>query len=128
MNSISVAIVDDAEFIKILLRKMLEEEGYHIIGEGSNGLDAIELIKNLKPDIMILDITMPDMDGITALKEIMTINDKTQIIICSALKENNLIKELLKLGASDFIIKPFEKSTIITAIQNAVRKMKGAHK
>jgi two-component system chemotaxis response regulator CheY len=119
MKRLTFVIVDDAVFMRTLLKRMIEEaEGYVVLAEGSNGFEAIELAKKHQPDIMTLDITMPDLDGIGAIKGIMAESPNTKIIIVSAMGQQSMVIEAIKLGAKDFVIKPFEKSSIMQAIKN----------
>jgi two-component system chemotaxis response regulator CheY len=119
MKCLTFVIVDDAVFMRTLLKRMIEEaEGYVVLAEGSNGFEAIELAKKHQPDIMTLDITMPDLDGIGAIKGIMAESPNTKIIIVSAMGQQSMVIEAIKLGAKDFVIKPFEKSSIMQAIKN----------
>jgi two-component system chemotaxis response regulator CheY len=121
MDNISFVIVDDALFMRNLLRKVIEEvENYIVVGEGSNGYDAIKLAESLKPDIMTLDITMPDMDGIKAVGEVLKISPNTKILMISAMGQQNLVLESIKLGARGFVIKPFEKENVKNAIKKIV--------
>jgi two-component system chemotaxis response regulator CheY len=105
--------------MRTLLRKMIEEvEGFTVLGEGGNGFQAIELAKKYKPDIMTLDITMPDMDGLAALKGVQAESPGTKIIMVSAMGQQSMVIDAIKLGAKDFVVKPFEKSRVIQAIRN----------
>jgi len=98
---------------------MIEEvEGYKVVGEGSNGYDAIELAKIYKPDIMTLDITMPDLDGIKAIEGVLKVSPQTKIIMVSAMGQQSMVIEAIKLGAKDFVVKPFEKDRVMQAIKN----------
>jgi len=117
-----VLIVDDAVFMRTVLRKMLEEEGYEVCGEAGNGREAIAQAKELKPDIVTLDITMPEMDGVTALPEIMKVSSDTKVIMCSAMGQQPMVVEAIKNGAKDFIVKPFQKTRVVQAIENALGK------
>jgi len=114
----SILIVDDAVFMRTVLKKMLEESGYDIIGEASNGLEAISKAKELKPDIITLDITMPEMDGVTALPEIMKVSPDSKVIMCSAMGQQPMVVDAIKNGAKDFIVKPFQKARVLQAIEN----------
>jgi two-component system, chemotaxis family, chemotaxis protein CheY len=119
MKNLTFVIVDDAIFMRTLLKKMIaEDENYHIVGEGSNGYEAIEQARKNQPDVMTLDITMPDMDGIKAVKEILTVSPKTKILMVSAMGQQSMVIEAIKLGARDFVVKPFEKSRVLQAIKN----------
>lgn len=119
MKNLSFVVVDDAVFMRTLLKRMIEEtEGYTVVGEGGNGLQAIEQAKKHMPDIMTLDITMPDMDGITAVKGVLDASPKTKIIMVSAMGQQSMVIEAIKQGAKDFVVKPFEKSRVMQSIKN----------
>ncbi|TYQ12913.1 UNVERIFIED_CONTAM: two-component system chemotaxis response regulator CheY [Acetivibrio alkalicellulosi] len=119
MDELRFVIVDDAVFMRTLLKKMIEEvDNYKVVGEGSNGFEAIEQAKILKPDIMTLDITMPEMDGIKAVKDIVKCSPNTRIIMVSAMGQQSMVIEAIKMGAKDFVVKPFEKSRVLQAIKN----------
>lgn len=121
MKNLTFVIVDDAIFMRTLLKRMIEEvENYTVVGEGSNGLEAIEQANKNQPDVMTLDITMPDMDGIKAVKEIMKVSPKTKIIMVSAMGQQSMVIEAIKLGAKDFVVKPFEKSRVLQAVKNVL--------
>lgn len=121
MKNLTFVIVDDAIFMRTLLKKMIDEvESYTIVGEGSNGYEAIEQAKKYQPDVMTLDITMPDMDGIKAVKEVMSVSPQTKIIMVSAMGQQSMVIEAIKLGARDFVVKPFEKSRVLQAIRNVL--------
>ena len=118
--AVTVLIVDDAIFMRTVLKKMLQEEGYEIIGEANNGKEAIQKAKELQPDIVTLDITMPEMDGVTALPEIIKASPKSKVLMCSAMGQQPMVIEAIKAGAKDFIVKPFQKSRVVQAIENAL--------
>ena len=121
MKSLTFVVVDDAVFMRTLLKKMIEEvEEYVVVGEGANGYEAIELAKNNQPDIMTLDITMPDLDGISAVKDIIAVSPNTRIIMVSAMGQQSMVIEAIKLGAKDFVVKPFDKSRVFQAIKNVM--------
>lgn len=121
MRTLTFVVVDDAVFMRTLLKKMIEEvEGYTVVGEGSNGYDAIDLAKLHQPDVMTLDITMPDLDGIKAVNDILKFSPETKIIMVSAMGQQSMVIEAIKLGAKDFVVKPFEKSRVIQAIKNVI--------
>ena len=121
MKEISFVIVDDAVFMRTIIRKMIEQvEGYTVVGEASNGREAIEAAKKYQPDIMTLDITMPEMDGIVAVPEILKASPNTHIIMVSAMGQQSMVIEAIKMGAKDFVIKPFEKSRVYQAIKNVL--------
>ncbi|MCX8131007.1 MAG: response regulator [Clostridia bacterium] len=121
MKNLTFVIVDDAIFMRTLLKKMIEEvETYKVVGEGSNGYEAIQQAKSLKPDIMTLDITMPEMDGIKAVQEVLKVSPETKILMVSAMGQQSMVIEAIKLGARDFVVKPFEKSRVLQAIKNII--------
>lgn len=115
-----VLIVDDLAFIKLIIKDTLEKTGFEVAGEASNGLEAIEQYKRLRPDIVLMDITMPKMDGIQALQEIVKIDPQAKVIMCSALGQQKLIIQSIQLGAKDFIVKPFKPERIVGAIKKAL--------
>ncbi|GAE88764.1 response regulator [Acetivibrio straminisolvens] len=119
MKNLSFVVVDDAVFMRTLLKKIIEEvDTYKVVAEGANGFEAIQKAQAFKPDIMTLDITMPDMDGLTAVKEIVKCSPDTKIIMVSAMGQQSMVIEAIKLGAKDFVVKPFEKSRVLQAIRN----------
>ena len=121
MNEVKFVVVDDAVFMRTLLKRMIEEgDGYTVVGEAGNGYEAIEMAKKYSPDIMTLDITMPDLDGIQAVKEIVKVSPKTKIIMVSAMGQQSMVIEAIKNGAKDFVVKPFEKSRVMQAVKNVL--------
>lgn len=113
-----ILIVDDSNFMRGIIKGTLIKGGFEICGEANNGKEAIEKYKELKPDIVTLDITMSEMDGISACEEIIKINPDAKIIMCSAMGQKILIKEAIQAGAKDFIIKPFNEDKILKTIKN----------
>jgi len=121
MGELTFVVVDDAVFMRTLIKRMIEEvSNYKVVAEGSNGFEAIERANTYRPDIMTLDITMPDMDGITAVKEIIKVSPNTRIIMVSAMGQQSMVIEAIKLGAKDFVVKPFEKTRVLQAIKNVL--------
>lgn len=112
-----ILIVDDAMFMRGVLRGILEQNGYEIAGEAENGIEAIEKYKELKPDLVTMDITMPDMTGLVALKAIKELDNDAKVIMCSAMGQNAMVMEAIKNGALDFIIKPFKASAVLEALR-----------
>jgi len=110
-----ILIVDDAEFLRMRISKMLIGDGYEVI-EAENGAQAVELYKANKPDAVLMDITMPEMDGLTALKEIKTFDAKAKVVMLTALGQESVVLEAIKSGARDFVVKPFEKERVLNAI------------
>ena len=121
MANLRFVIVDDAIFMRTVLNKMLQEEQFEVVGEAGNGLEAIKIAKDQQPDIVTLDITMPEMDGIQAVSEILAVSPNTKIIMCSAMGQQAMVIEAIKRGAKDFIVKPFEKSRVLQAVQNVTK-------
>lgn len=120
MSKLRFLVVDDAIFMRTVLKKMLTEEGFEVVGEAGNGLEAIQMAAKLKPDIITLDITMPEMNGIKAVPEILKVSPKSKIIICSALGQQAMVVDAIRKGAKDFIVKPFEKYKVYQTIQNVL--------
>lgn len=116
----SILIVDDAAFMRINLKNILEKAGYEVIGEAENGKDAIRKYKDLEPELVTMDITMPEMDGIEAVKEIRGIDSSANIIMCSAMGQQSMVVEAIEAGAQDFIVKPFEDDRVIEAVEKAI--------
>lgn len=115
-----VVIVDDAVFMRTVLKKMLEEEGMEVVGEAGNGQEAILKAKELKPDVITLDITMPVMDGVEALPKILEACPEVKVVMCSAMGQQAMVVDAIKTGAKDFVVKPFQKPRVIEAIENAL--------
>jgi two-component system chemotaxis response regulator CheY len=111
-----VLIVDDAAFMRMMLRKIVVTSGHEVVGEASDGVVAIEQFRELRPDLTTLDITMPGKDGIEVLQEIMAMDPDAKVLMCSALGQQAKVVESLKLGAKDFVVKPFESETVERAI------------
>ncbi len=121
MNKITFVITDDAIFMRTLLRKIIEQsDEFEVVGEASNGLEAIEAAEKYQPGILTLDITMPEMDGIQAVKEILKVSPKTRIIMVSAMGQQSMVIEAIKQGAKDFVVKPFDKSRVYQSIKNVL--------
>ena len=108
-----ILIADDAMFMRLSLKSMLERHGFEIVGEAENGEEAIEKYKLLKPDIVTLDITMPVMDGLEALKQIKNFDQNAKVIMISSMGQETIVREAVVSGALGFIVKPFKEETII---------------
>jgi two-component system chemotaxis response regulator CheY len=106
--------------MRMTLRNILEKNGYQVVGEAEDGQVAVEKYRELRPDLVTMDITMPRMDGITAIKKIMEIDSQAKIVVCSAMGQKALVIEALNAGARDFIVKPFQADRIINALQKVV--------
>lgn len=115
-----VLITDDTAFMRMTLRNILEKNGYEVVGEAEDGQVAVEKYGELRPDLVTMDITMPRMDGITAIKKIMELDPQAKIVVCSAMGQKALVIEALSAGARDFIVKPFQAERIINAIQKVM--------
>jgi two-component system, chemotaxis family, chemotaxis protein CheY len=115
-----VLIVDDAAFMRMMLKDILAKNGFEIAGEAPNGLKAIELYKAEKPDIVTMDITMPEMDGIQALKEIKAFDPAAKIIMCSAMGQQAMVMDAIKSGAKDFIVKPFQPERVLESLKKVI--------
>jgi two-component system chemotaxis response regulator CheY len=122
VKMIRLLVVDDSLFMRQMLKNILPKDKYEIVGEASTGKEAIKKYKELNPELVTMDITMPDMDGITAVKEIKILNKEAKIIMCSAMGQKPMIKEALEAGALDFIIKPFEKEKALKIIESVSSK------
>lgn len=122
MENVTFLVVDDAIFMRTVLKKMLIEADFTVLGEACNGLQAIKMAAELKPDIVTLDITMPEMDGIEAIDKILEVSPNTKIIMCSAMGQHSKVVEAVKRGAKDFIVKPFEKTRVLQAIDNVMNR------
>lgn len=116
-----ILLADDLSFMRMVQKEILEEKGYDVVAEASDGLEAIEKYKAVKPDIVILDITMPNMNGLDAMHKIFEIDKAAKIIMCSALGQQQLIVEAIKSGVKDFIVKPFKPERMLSAIEKALR-------
>lgn len=116
----SVLIVDDAAFMRMMIKDILTKNGYEIAGEAADGNQAVEQYKESNPDIVTMDITMPDKDGIEAVKEIIGIDPEAVIIMCSAMGQQAMVMEAIQAGARDFIVKPFQQERVLQALEKAV--------
>jgi len=115
-----ILIVDDAMFMRMSIQQMLEKTEHTVVGQAMDGVEAVEKFAALKPDVVLLDITMPKMDGIEALKQIKEIEPKTRVIICSAIGQEDMITKAIEYGAETFIVKPFAQEKLLQAIDKVV--------
>jgi two-component system chemotaxis response regulator CheY len=115
-----ILVVDDAAFMRKVVSDALASGGHEVIGEASNGLQAVERFQELRPELMTLDITMPEKDGLQALAEIMTIDPGARVLMCSALGQETKVIESIKLGAKDFVVKPFQAARLLEAVGKAL--------
>ena len=118
--SIGVMIVDDLSFVKLVLKDIVEKAGFSVVALASDGVEALELFREHRPQVVLLDITMPRMDGITALRQMRKIDPAASVIMCSALGQQRLIVQAIGLGARDFIVKPFRPERVVGAIKKAL--------
>ena len=115
-----ILIVDDAAFMRMMIREILSKSGYEIIGEAADGVQAVQKYKESKPDLVTMDITMPEMDGIQALREIRQFDSSATVIMCSAMGQQAMVIDAIQAGARDFIVKPFQADRVIEAIRKCV--------
>ncbi|SFM32078.1 two-component system, chemotaxis family, response regulator CheY [Gracilibacillus orientalis] len=116
----TILIVDDAAFMRMMIKDILSKNGYDVVGEAQDGQEAVEKYKELQPDLVTMDITMPEMDGIAALKEIQSINGDAKVIMCSAMGQQAMVIDAIQTGAKDFIVKPFQADRVIEAISKVL--------
>ncbi len=114
----SVLIIDDALFMRHALKLMLENNGYQVVGEAENGLVGIQKYEELRPDIVTMDITMPEMDGITAIKKIKAIDAAATIIVITAMSQQSCVMEAIGYGAKGFIVKPFKEDHVLKTMSS----------
>ena len=112
-----ILVVDDANLARAMLKKVLEDNGYKEVLEAANGLEAIDFYQEHHPDLVTMDITMPEMDGITAIKKIIEIDPNANIIVCSALGQKDVVMEAISAGAKHFLVKPFESDKVLRIIK-----------
>ena len=115
-----VLITDDALFMRVTLKNLLTKNGYEVVGEALNGRESVEMYKSLKPDLVTMDIVMPDMGGIDAVREIIKEDPGAQILMCSAMGQQALVIEAIQAGARDFVVKPFQPSRVLEAVQRVL--------
>ena len=115
-----ILIVDDAAFMRMMIKDILSKNGYEIVGEAADGAQAVQLYQETQPDLVTMDITMPEMDGITALKEIKKVNPHAKVIMCSAMGQQAMVIDAIQAGAKDFIVKPFQADRVLEAISKAL--------
>ena len=116
-----ILIVDDAAFMRMVIKNILTKEGYEIAGEASDGKQVVEMYNELKPALVLLDITMPEMDGIEALKKIIAADPSAKVVMCSALGQSSMVIEAIQAGARDYIVKPFQPDRVIEAVQKSLK-------
>jgi two-component system chemotaxis response regulator CheY len=115
-----VLIVDDAAFMRMMLRDILAKNGFEVVGEADNGKVAVQMYGELKPDVVTMDITMPEMDGIAAVKEIKAADPSAKVVMVSAMGQQAMVIEAIRSGAADFIVKPFQPDRVLEALGKAL--------
>ncbi len=115
-----ILIVDDAAFMRMMIKDILTKNGFEVVGEAADGAQAVEKYNELQPDLVTMDITMPEMDGIAALKVIKGTDPNAVVIMCSAMGQQAMVIDAIQAGAKDFIVKPFQADRVIEAIQKAL--------
>ena len=116
----SILICDDAAFMRMMIKDILLKNVYEIAGEAENGMKAVEKYKEVKPDLVMMDITMPEMDGIQALKKIKEVDPGAVVVMCSAMGQQAMVIESIQSGAKDFIVKPFDKDRVLEAVKKVI--------
>lgn len=111
-----ILITDDALFMRVTLKNILTQNGYEVVGEAANGVESVELYKSLKPDVVTMDITMPEMDGLQALKEIRAHDPSANVVMCTAMGQKSMVVDAIQAGAKDFIVKPFQPDRVLEAM------------
>ena len=116
----NILVCDDAAFMRMMIKDILVKNGYTVSGEAENGLKAVEKYQELKPDLVLMDITMPEMDGIQALKKIKELDGGAAVIMCSAMGQQAMVIESIQNGAKDFIVKPFQANRVLEAVKKVI--------
>ncbi|MBW2272675.1 MAG: response regulator [Deltaproteobacteria bacterium] len=117
-----VLIADDASFMRQMIREIIEPEGYEVVGEATNGVEAVEQYLDLHPDLVTMDIVMPKRSGIDAVKGILAEDPGARVVMCSALGQETLVMEALQAGARDFIVKPFKPESVVATLEKILEK------
>lgn len=116
----TVLIVDDAAFMRMMIKDILTKNGYEVVAEASDGAQAVEKYKEHNPDLVTMDITMPEMDGIAALKEIRAFDPEAKVIMCSAMGQQAMVIDAIQAGAKDFVVKPFQADRVLEAVNKTL--------
>lgn len=119
-----ILVVDDAAFMRMMIKDILVKNGFEVCGEATNGAEAVIRYKELQPDLVTMDITMPEMDGITSVKEIKKLDINARIIMCSAMGQQAMVLEAIQAGARDFIVKPFQADRVLEAVKKQLSAAK----
>ena len=117
-----ILVADDASFMRMMIREIVEDEGYEVVGEASDGIEAVDMYRELHPDIVTMDIVMPRRSGIDAVRGIVELEPSACIVMCSALGQETLVSESLQAGARDFIVKPFKPEAVLATLREALEK------
>ena len=115
-----VLIADDAAFMRTMIKNILTEAGYEVVGEAENGQVAVAKYEELRPDLTTMDITMPELDGLSALKRIREVDPAARVVMCSAMGQQAMVVESIQAGARDFIVKPFQPDRVLEAVHKAL--------
>jgi two-component system chemotaxis response regulator CheY len=115
-----VMVVDDAAFMRMMLKTMLTEEGHEVVAEATNGFEAVSAYLSVRPDLVTMDITMPELDGVSAVREIRKADPAAKIIMCSAMGQKALVVQAISAGAKDFLVKPFQKDRVIDSVNKVL--------
>ncbi len=115
-----ILVVDDAAFMRMMIKDIITKNGYEVAGEAENGAVAVAKYKELSPDLVLMDITMPEVDGIQAVKQIKAFDANAKVVMCSAMGQQAMVIEAIQSGAKDFIVKPFQADRIIEAIKKVI--------
>ncbi len=115
-----ILIVDDAAFMRMMVKDILSKNGHEVVGEAGDGAQAVTMYKDLKPELVTMDITMPEMDGITSLREIKKVDAAAKVIMCSAMGQQAMVIDAIQAGARDFIVKPFQADRVLEAINKVL--------
>ena len=116
----NILICDDAAFMRMMIKDILTKNGYTVAGEAENGVKAVEKYNEVKPDLVLMDITMPEMDGIEALRKIKEQDPSAVVVMCSAMGQQAMVIESIQAGAKDFIVKPFQAERVLEAVKKVV--------
>jgi two-component system chemotaxis response regulator CheY len=117
-----ILVADDASFMRMMIREIVEDDGHEVVGEASDGNEAVEKYRELHPDIVTMDIVMPRRSGIDAVRGIIEVDPSARIVMCSALGQETLVSESLEAGACDFIVKPFKPDAVLATLREVLEK------